>query len=219
MWQRVAGSLSLLVLAATTSCAKRVQPPLQTFEVRVHDYAGAPIDGASLLAGTRVVARTSATGLASLSFTGREGDLLAIDVRCPAGYAPPAEPLLIQWLAVDGGGVASHLARCRKLRHRLLVAVRAEGGPNLPILRLGRTVGTTDASGAATLMFDLDVDERVELTLSTESLAKEKVTPRDPTAVLDVQDADAVKLFDIKLTRPKAPARKALGRRQGPRPM
>ncbi len=65
-------------------------------------------------------------------------------------------------------------------------------------------------------MFELDLDERVELMLSTASLIKEKVTPRDPSTVLDIGDADDVKVFDVKLSRPKPPPKKAAARRAGP---
>lgn len=215
----VISSLLVVLFSASTSCAQRPKrEPEQSVEVRVTDFVGAPVGGASLAFGTREVASTAADGVATLTLTGRDGDLVALEVRCPAGYAPPAEPVLVRWLAADGGGggTASHAARCRKLRHRLVVLVRAEGGPNLPILRLGRVVGTTDADGVASLMFDLDLDERVELTLSTASLEKQKVTPRDPTAVLEVKDDDDIKLFDVKLARPKPLPKRGLARRAGP---
>jgi hypothetical protein len=219
MRSRVLPWLALALLSATSSCASQPRrQPDQSVEVRVTDFAGAPIEGASLAVGAREIASTAADGVATVTLTGRDGDLVALDVRCPAGYAAPAEPVLVRWLSVDGG-TASHAARCRKLRHRLVVLVRADGGPNLPILRLGRVVGTTDAAGAASMMFDLDRDERVELTLSTASLEKERVTPRDPTAVLEVTDADDVRLFDVKLARPKPAAKRGFARRSGPVPM
>lgn len=210
-------ALVAVVVAPACSRAPTVRTD-QAVEVRVTDYAGAPVEGASLVTGTRDVSTTAKDGVAKLSLTGRDGDLFEIGIKCPTGYTPPAEPLLVRFLSVDGG-LASHLARCRKVRHRLVVLVRANGGPDLPILRLGRVVGTTDQSGAASLMLDLDLDERAELTLSTASLAKEKVTPRDPSAVFDLGDSDDVKVFDVTFSRPKPPPKRAAARRIGPVPM
>jgi len=154
----------------------------------------------------------------TFGLAGRDGELVSLDVRCPAGYARTKESTVIRWLAVEGGA-ALLSARCRKIRHRLVVAVRADGGPNLPVLRLGQVVGTTDTTGAATLLFDISVDERLELTLSTASLAKERVTPVDPAAVFDLGDADDVKSFDVKFVRPKPPPKRAQARRVGPVPL
>ncbi len=179
------------------------------------DFAGQPVEGATLLSGARTVSTAAADGVAKLTLPGRDGDLFSFDVHCPEGYVAPAEQLVIRWLAVDSG-VASHLTRCRKLLHRLVVLVRVDGGPGLPIVRLGHVVGTTDVGGAASLMFDLAVDERLELVLSTESLAKEKVTPRDPSAVFELHDADEIELFEVKLARPKPRPKRAVGARRGP---
>lgn len=209
--------LSLLALAcsATLGCSAPPREAEQPVEVRVTDFAGQPVEGATLVAGARTVSTTAADGVAKLMLPGRDGDLFSLGVHCPEGYVAPTEPLVIRWLAVDSG-LASHLTRCRQLRHRLVVLVRVDGGPGLPIVRLGRVVGTTDKAGATSLMFDLAIDERLELVLSTESLAKEKVTPRDPSAVFELHDADEIKLFDVKLARPKPQPKRAVGARRGP---
>ncbi len=210
-------------VAFAVGCARPAPPPPSEarVEVRVLDYADAPVAGTVFRSGSQDIATTSEDGRVTLSLPGREGDILSVEVRCPSEYASPEEPIVIQRLSIVGS-VASHLTRCRRLRHRLVVGVRAEGGPNLPITRLGRVVGTTDAAGAATLMFDLDGDQRVELTLSTEALVTQKISPRNPSAVFDVGNGDDVKLFDVRFTRPtvvRPPPAKAVAHRQGPRPM
>ena len=206
--------VALLGFATACTASSPVTKGL-VVEVRVTDYAGAAVGGAALFAGSNQVALTTADGIATLEMRGREGDLVALEVRCPDGYESPIEKLVVQSLDVDGS-TPSHLTRCRKIRHRLVIAVRAEGGPNLPVLRLGRVVGTTDASGAASLLFDLDLEERVELTLSTESLANEGVTPKNPVVVFDLHDENDVKLFDVKLTRPRAKQRRGPAKKRGP---
>ena len=208
----------ILCGAFGSGCADVKPRPKQEFVMRVSDLSGELVAGADVISNDVVVGTTKTSGIASFALTGSEGELVSFQVRCPAGYTSPKDPVVARWLAVEAGA-ASLRARCRKVQHRLVVAVRADGGPNLPILRLGNVVGTTDAGGAANLMFDVNVDERLELSLATASLAKEKVTPVNPAATFDLGDADDVKVFDVKFVRPKPAPKRAAPRPKGPVPI
>ena len=50
---------------------------------------------------------------------------------------------------------------------RVVVAVRAENGPNLPVTYLGRAVGRTDASGAAHVLLAMHPGDQFSLGLDT----------------------------------------------------
>jgi hypothetical protein len=202
----------------TSSCSAPGPRPEQPFSIRITDFAGEPVEGAEIASGEQVLATTAKEGIGAFAIAGSEGELIALTIRCPKGYSDPKEPIVSRWLGMEGG-TASLVGRCRKMNHRLVVAVRADGGPNLPILRLGRVVGATDSTGAASLMFDVEVNERLELTLSTESLAKEKVSPINPVATFELGDADDVKVFDVKLNRPKPAPKRAVAKPKGPVPI
>jgi hypothetical protein len=65
----------------------------------------------------------------------------------------------------------------------VVVAVRAEGGRDLPLLHLGRELARTDSSGAAHVVLDVRSEDVLELVLDT--TAQPRLRPKSP--VLRIQ--------------------------------
>ena len=91
----------------------------------------------------------------------------------------------------------------------MVVVVRAENGPYLPVLHLGRAQGTTDAAGVATLLFQDAPDEQIDLQLDTSK--QPLLRPVNPHLTFRIGQHDDVVPLDAKFTvleekKPPAPA-------------
>jgi hypothetical protein len=96
---------------------------------------------------------------------------------------------------------------------KMVVAIRADGGPNVVVRRLGRELARTDSSGAALVALDVAPDEPVDLTLDTSSSPWLK--PKDPTQRFQIDDSDG--LFTFNQTFQGEPLKRSTGRRlRGP---
>lgn len=168
--------------------------------LRVTTTRGAPVTGAEILMGRAVVARSDDTGAAKVDVGGREGDSFELEIRCPSPLRSPAAPIVIRRLAI-AGGEAEHAVKCEETRRTLVVVVRADNGPNLPILHLGKEIGRTDRSGAAHVKIEADVHERVELTLSTAGEEMAGVHPQNPVAAFEPAENDEVKELAVTFTK------------------
>lgn len=175
------------------------KPPLEVV-VKVTGDPGRPLESATLVYAGATVATTGKTGTAQLTLNGNEGDTYEVSVKCPAGFQSPTKPLVIpmQRLA-EGSQAPEYEVSCPPTTRTIVVAVRAENGPNLNVLYLGRVVGRTDEAGAATVLLkDLDADAQFELTLDTTEKGNEALRPHNPTSVFTVKRSDDVFTFDVK---------------------
>jgi hypothetical protein len=153
-----------------------------------------------IFTGGSLVARTDAAGRAQLDVGGAEGSTYELEVRCPSGYRSPA-PLAIRQLTIGAVAAPEYAVTCRSTRHTLVVAVRTSGQPGVPVLYYNKQVAQTDRSGVAHVMFEMDVHERVELTLSTAGKEADKLHPKNPTTSFEVEGRDEVQFFDVAFTR------------------
>jgi hypothetical protein len=208
---------ALLVFVATAlllGCQAPPAPPARVV-VRVLDESKAAVAKAAITTGGDVIAQTNGEGLAEVSVTGKEGAVFPLEVRCPNGYRSPSTPILVRRLRASEAA-PEYLAKCSRLRHSLVIAVHAEGGPNLPILHLGKEVARSDASGEAQVVIEGEVHERVELVLSTADPKLVKVHPQNPAATFEIGEQDERKTFEVKFTRDKKPPPKVVAR-SGPK--
>ena len=185
-------------------------PPAVSIAVRARAETGAPVADADVFAGAIRVARTDREGLARLDVTGVEGATFYIRIECPAGYRSPNDPLSVRRLGIAAAtAVPEYDVVCHEMRHTMVIGVRAEGGPDLPVLYLGREVARTDRSGAAHVTVAMDVHERIELMIGTSGKDNEKIHPQNPSSVFEMPDHDDIQVFPITFTRDvkKAPPR------------
>ena len=190
-------------------CAGRPPPSPSRVLIRVVDEAKQPVAAAEITTGSAVLSVTDPTGRAEVSVNGREGETFSIEVRCPNGYRSKNDSIVSVRKFDPGLPPAEYVSTCTRARHSLSVDIHADGGPNLPVFYLGKEIARTDASGVTRVELEGDVGERIELTLSTASPELAKVHPQNPFASFVIEEHDAGKTFDVKLTRDKPPKKKA----------
>lgn len=195
--------LPCLAFVGVAACGGEPQqkPPVEVL-VKVSGDPGVPLEGASVLFSGKPIATTDAKGSAKLTLTGNEGDLYDVSVKCPAGFQSPVKPISITLHRfAEPSKTTEYEVSCPPTTRTIVVAVRAENGPNLNVLYLGRAIGRTDASGAATVLLEgLDADSQFELTLDTTEKGSEDLRPQNPTNVFTIKRADDVFTFDVKFT-------------------
>ena len=208
--------LVAVTLAAGLSCAPPPPAPA-ALAVRVLAGTGEPVARAGVFSGSTLVAVTDDEGLARIEVSGSEGEMFQVEVKCPPGFRSPTEPLVVRRLGIAATAAPEYRVTCQSTRHNLVIAVRAEGGADLPLLYLGKEIARTDRFGAANVMLEMDVGDRVELTLGTDGVREsDKLHPQNPVAVFEMPDREDVQLFPVTFTRDKKKAPKVY-RPRGPK--
>ncbi|HSN99539.1 MAG TPA: hypothetical protein VLS89_14695 [Candidatus Nanopelagicales bacterium] len=201
--------VALVAVAPSALACKALEPPPpppQVITVRVESDPGRPLGGADLIYNGQTVSQTGPDGVGKLKLGGRDGELFDIRVVCPQGYASPERPIqvMLRRLA-DPSKSPEYSATCPPSTRSVVVAVRAEGGADLPVTYLGREVARTDESGAAHVLLKLQPGEQFELMIDTREREAE-LSPRSPMQSFAVGQRNDVFTFDQKFER-SAPAR------------
>jgi hypothetical protein len=217
---RLVGLGLVTVLASTGCAAKDAEDPSKlafSAEVVVTSDPGQGVAGVQLTSGGRPLASTDAEGHARVELHGSEGDSAEIAVTCPAAFQSPAEPIVVSLRRLSADSHApSFVARCAPLTRTVVVGIRTENGPNLPVLYLGKEVGRTDAWGAAHVVLTVKASEQVTLALDTKSGAdkRPKLRPENPTLTFVAKDKDDFVVLEQKfeveraaVVRARAPQR------------
>jgi hypothetical protein len=208
------GSLGSLALpAAGCSALEPVPPPPLEVVVRIEGDPGRPIPGAALLYNGQKVSESHDDGVAQIKLNGKEGETFEIAVTCPEGFQSPQRPLqvILKRLA-DATKKPEYDVRCLPTTRTAVVAVRAEGGANLPVLYLGREIARTDSAGAAHVLLKQKPDEPFDLVLGTAE--NERLRPQNPFASFVLKDRDEVFVFDQRFELEKKKGGR--GGRRGP---
>lgn len=197
-------TLGALLLAA---CASPIEPTYR-FLVRVESDPGVPLAGAVVELDGRPLGESDALGSLQLALRGPAGARLVLWVRCPSGSRTSAQPVSVAlrpW--TDPARQPEYAAHCRPELRSLVIAVRANNAPNVPLLYLGREIARTDARGAAHGLLELPPDSIAKLILDTSALEHRWLRPRNPELKLSVPDYDDVVLFDqpFVVDAPKKP--------------
>lgn len=196
----------VLVVALGSGCTALEPPPPPPQEVllRVSADPGRPVKGADLLFNGQRVAVTDDEGLGKLSLRGKDGDMFDVVVKCPQGYTSPDRPVQVTLRRLaDPTKRPEYSATCPPTTRQVVVAVRAENGPNLPVMYLGREVARTDTSGAAHVLLRLKPEDEFDLVLGTGEKGGELLRPQNPQKAFFVKQKDDVFTFDQKFEREK----------------
>lgn len=203
--------LSGLLAAPLCGCESKstgegVLPQEASFPVsiRAHSEAGSPVANVELYLKTRLVGKTDALGNARIVLPGAEGDTAALSIKCPEAYYSPERETRVALRHLDNGSAARFEVECLARVHQIVVGLRAENGPNLPILRLKNIVGQTDETGVAHVLLEASANEEVALTLDTSQ--NKNLQPQSPTLDFTTGVADELVLVSQKFTV-KEPAR------------
>jgi len=207
----VAPACGVLVVALV-GCSKvdvgLDEPKSQPFAVRlqVTSDPGAPLGGAEVLSGTKVVGKTDDAGSTEIRIRGTEGEQIELTVKCPPRYESPSAPLSVPLRRLGASSPAPRFdVRCAPSERTVVVGVRADNGPNVPVEYLGRTVARTDASGAALFTVHVRPSEQVALTLDTSEKGAEQLRPQSPTLTFVAKDEDDFVLLDQAFTVERKP--------------
>jgi hypothetical protein len=179
------------------------EPKHEPFEVQINVVSdpGVALPGASVLSGTHVVGHTNDAGAAKLKVGGNEGDQVELNVKCPTDFDSPTKPLVVSLKRFAAGSPPPQFeARCPPATRTVVVGVRADNGPNLPVLYMGRAVARTDASGAALFTVKVKPADQVEVTLSTSEAGAEPLRPQSPTLTFVAKDYDDFVVLDENFT-------------------
>lgn len=191
---------ALLVSFAAIGCASPPPPPM-VVAVRVQSDPGEPLAEATVQYRGQTIATTGGDGVAKLTLHGGDGESFDVTVGCPAGYRSPAAPLsIVLRRLADPGKVPEYAASCPPTTRAVVVAVKADRGPNLPLMYLGREIGRTDASGVATVLLRLRPEEAFDLTLATTEKGGELLRPQNPAATFTVKEQDDLFLFEPRFS-------------------
>lgn len=196
--------VALAILAAGCGALEPPPQPPQDILVRVSSDPGRAVKGAQLVFNGRTVTTTDDDGVGLMKLEGKDGEVFDISVRCPEGFQSPQKPtaVILKRLA-ESGKRPEYSVTCPPNLRNVVVAVRAEGGPNLPVLYMGREVARTDASGAAHVLFTLKPEEQLDLILGTSEKGNEMLRPQNPSSSFFVKQRDDLFSFDQKFVKEK----------------
>ncbi len=188
-----------LAVVALAACSHASGAGSYRLVVRVDSDPGRPLPGATVSFLGKSVGQTDAGGAVGLAITGTEGENIALTVSCPDGFRSPDKPVnvVLHHLA-EAGRKPEYDFQCPPLNRTVVVVVRADHGPNLPVLHLGKEIARTDESGAAHALVSVPANDDVEITLSTNDPGSERLRPQNPTMKFMSSDGDELKLFNIK---------------------
>ena len=181
--------------------------------MKVEADPGNPLAGAAVSRNGKELGTTNAEGRAMLKMPGIEGEIVDVLVACPEGYAAPKGALSIRLTRLaDKTKVPEYSVSCPPNVRRVVVAVRAENGPNLPVMYLQKPIATTDESGAA--HFALEVPPGAQFQVQLDTSGRKDLKPPSPGKVFVVAQQDDILLFDqrfeverkvVYVAKPKLP--------------
>jgi hypothetical protein len=154
--------------------------------------------------------RSDASGVVKAQVNGREGDTVSFFVRCPEGYqSPDAAVAIVLRRFSDPSAVPLREVACPPLSRTLVVAVRAPGAADVPVLVDGQELARTDTRGVAHVSWEVPLGKIVELTLDTS--AQPDLEPRSPRRTYGDLRADEVVVFSEHFERRKRPKPRGQG--------
>jgi hypothetical protein len=168
--------------------------------VRVTSDPGRPLRDATVIFNGQKIAATGDDGVAKLRLSGRDGEVFPVTISCPSGYLSPKQeiPITLRRLA-EHAKVPEYTASCPPTMRTVVVVIRADNGPNLPIRYRGKTLGRTDASGAFTWVERFPPDEQVNIEIDTSE--RERLRPVCPKKTFRVKQEDDVVAIDEHFTQ------------------
>lgn len=182
---------------AVSGCKMLKPPPPPEFHatIKVVGDPSQPLAGAQVLYGKKQIGVTNTLGVLDFKLKGAEGQVFDLTVKCPDGYQSPGKPVsvVLRKLA-DPKATPEYQVDCPPTMRTVVIAVKAENGPNLPVVYLGRERTRTDYSGAAHLTLQIPPNQSIQVKLDTTE-AKD-LRPQNPTKTLHVKDRDDVLVLE-----------------------
>ena len=197
--ERAVFAAGVLCLGAAGCWDKLKEKPPEPYPVviQVESDPGKAVEGASILLGANKVASTDAAGKAELKLRGEEGEAIIFSVKCPDGHQNPKPIAVTLRRIADPTARPEYQLSCPPQTRTIAVAIRADEGPNLPVVYLGREIARTDASGAAHISLKMRPDEAFQIMLKTSATEEgRQLRPQDPVATFRMKHHDDVVTFN-----------------------
>lgn len=197
----------LAIVAGTMGCAPpdRNAPTAFPFRIVVEGDPGRPIAAAKVTLDSKEIASTDDKGFAKLALRGADGDVVDVDVKCPDAYRSPTKPISIRLARVSSDKTPEVRVACPPTKRRVVIAVRADRGPNLPVRYLDQVVARTDASGAATFAIEVAAGAQFSVALDTTEPGSERLRPQNPSRPFVASGEEGLVLMDQRFTLEKKP--------------
>jgi hypothetical protein len=177
-----------------SSCGLLKPAPTAPFELVVHVESdpGRSLQGVVVSKrGDDAQSTTDGDGNVTLHLSGKEGQSVDLTVKCPTDYVTSPKPLTV--MLRRASKTPQYDWSCPPAIRHLVVALRTDNGPRLPVSYLGETIGRTSATGTFTHVFALQPGTSVELELDTEHT---KLHPANPKFSATVGAIDDVVTFE-----------------------
>ncbi|CAN5923804.1 hypothetical protein BH11MYX4_BH11MYX4_10320 [soil metagenome] len=204
MTRSVSGSAILIAVTAVASllgsgCKDLDPPPPPPFQIfiRIESDPGQRITGAVVSRNNKPLGTTGPDGRTMLTLNGVEGETTDVTVKCPDAFMSPPKPTSIRLTRfADKTKVPEYSVSCPPMLRRVVVAVKAENGPNLPVMYLNHMITRTDLSGAAHFALEVAPGAQFQVTLDTAENARLK--PPSPSKPFTAPQHDEILVFDQK---------------------
>jgi hypothetical protein len=190
------GQLLGVGVIATAGCGVFESPPPPApykALLTVTGDPGQPLFGATVTSGKNQPILTGVDGRANLILTGAEGDVREVTVTCPPGHQQVSGAIAIRLTRLAGDALPTYSVSCPPLRRKVVVAIRAENGPYLPVRYLNQIVATTDAGGAA--HFALEIEPGT-FSVQLDTSERKDLKPPSPGRILSVGQQDEILVLD-----------------------
>jgi len=182
---------AFVALAVSGCGAFDPPPPPAPFKavVSVTGDPHQPLAGVPVSTGKGSPRLTDTNGKVELVLGGQEGEVREVGVTCPPGHQQASGALQIRLTRLIGTSAPEYSVSCPPLRRKVVVAVRADNGPYLPVKYLNNVVATTDASGAAHFAIEI---EPGTLALTLDTTERRDLKPPSPTLQVAVGQQDDI---------------------------
>ena len=184
---------------AVSSCKDLDPPPPPPFQIfiKIDSDPGHPVAGATVSRNNKTLATTGPEGRGMLTLVGAEGETTDVTIKCPDAFLSPAKPTSIRLTRfADKSKVPEYTVVCPPTLRRVVVAVKAENGPNLPVVYLNKVITRTDISGAA--HFALEIAPNTQFQVMLDTTEHSKLKPVSPSKPFTVPSHDDILVFDQK---------------------
>jgi hypothetical protein len=204
-----------LVAIGATGCDRSDASRSYPLVIRVEELPGRPVAGAAVSFAGKRVGLTDARGALTLAVRGGEGEHVPITVACPERFLSPGKPTdVVLHRLDDPERKPEYEVRCRPVNRSVVIVVRADHGPHLPVMYFGKEIARTDDSGAAHALLDVPASDEIEISLSTSEPGNERLRPQNPSMKFVSTDTNDIKIFSVQFQqepetrRASAPARR-----------
>ena len=195
---RVGIALGFVVTASGCGSMSLDPPPPPPFTVAfaVEGDPGHPMRGAVVSRNDKSMVTTGADGRAELTLNGADGETVDATVKCPEGHTSPAKPISIRLARTGDGKAPLFNVACPPTQRRVVVAVKVENGPNLPVVYLGKVITRTDESGAA--HFAVEAPPGGQFLVMLDTGENKRLSPASPSKPFTIGSTDEIVVFEQK---------------------